>query len=285
MQYDELTGQAVSAGKTSMIASGFEVGKNVELNAAAKGDKKNATDGDAQFRIAYINDDGSIGLNKINFDGLPMPDVVVVSFADAQAKYKPSRVPIEMMANYPGNVAHESDAWTEFLHQTIASTAMHTMLHEFGPPPIFMIQSKPVMRVRAINAFSKGALVVVSVCSRFTAPRGSGFEVVMSLNVPDNPRVALAPLQSESNVSPFFLHAQDDRHQPCQHAIVGYEGYGRCQLPSASGGRGRYPCCCQHRGYQTRRRACLASCSRSEESRRKGVWVRPCCRFHAHRFV
>ena len=204
LQYDELTGQAVSAGKTSMIASGFEVGKNVELNAAAKGDKKNSTDGDEQFRIAYINDDGSIGLNKINFDGLPMPDVVVVSFADAQAKYKPSRVPIEMMANYPGNVAHESDAWTEFLHQTIASTAMHTMLHEFGPPPIFMIQSKPVMRVRAINAFSKGALVVVPVCSRFTAPRGSGFEVVMSLNVPDNPRVALAPLQSESNVSPLF---------------------------------------------------------------------------------
>ena len=218
MQYDESTGQAVSAGKTSMIASGFEVGNNVELNATgfdvgslhvelnatAKGDKKNAADGDEQFRIAYINDDGSTGVNKINFDGLPMPDVLVVSFADMQAKYKPSRVPIEMMANYPGNVAHESTAWTEFLHQTIASTAMHTMLHEFGPPPIFVMQSKPVMRVRAINTFSKGALAVVLVCTRFTSPRGSGFEVVMSLNMPDNPRVALAPLQSESNVSPLF---------------------------------------------------------------------------------
>ena len=212
MNYND-KGEAMHAGKTSLISLGFQVGQVIEKKVAARnGSADKGKSDEEQYRIGYINDDGSVGLHKLNINGEAVTTAVTpISYDSMTSEWRVPNFPIEMLANWPENAIEHSEPWNATLIHAFATMALHKCASDLEIVD-YLIQHKPVRRVRVVNAHGAGELTIAPLTTRLTPIADSdgrdgqrpGQQLVMTLNIGDSThRFALGAIVSETCKSEF----------------------------------------------------------------------------------
>ena len=197
IEFDE-SGAEVSSGRTSVLAHGFAVGQIIEV-------KKKSIVQDEQYAIAYINDDGSVGLHRVGQDGkIDTSDIVIKTYDEMIAGFVECNHKIELMPST--KLVTASDGWKHGWYKAVATIAMHR-LSETVPMIVCSIQAKPVQRVRAIEAHRIGSLKLAPLSAKLVPKERRDVDqessLVMQMHHIDAPAIAIG-LPPAGCTIPFF---------------------------------------------------------------------------------
>ncbi len=139
------------AGKLSIRNAGFKVGACVDL-------KKLDTD-EKQFQIAFINDDGSVGLHTITGDGAVKKDEVFVVDVKEFSDYRLCRSRRELLEGYPDNgVSFDNREVSDFTNKNVIGVALSSLLETNTTAVALRVQSKPSQRVFTLDEAAPGEI-------------------------------------------------------------------------------------------------------------------------------
>ena len=214
MAYND-KGEAMHAGKTSLASLDIKVGTVVERKA----DKTAlATVVESQYKVGYINDDGSVGLHRLDFRGeLDTSTSTSVSYDCITSEYRIPKFQIELYAGYPDNEISGSDSWTGALQHAAAMFGLQQLSHEIGSDTSTLIlQHRPVQRVRAGSAYAIGVLNIVPLTTKLGTPKtDEPSPIVIVIDVDGTPSFALSHVPSETCISAFFCLRKSSDKAAC----------------------------------------------------------------------
>ena len=142
-------GQATNAGNITMTNLGFTVGTLVA--------EKSSKVRDQQFIVAYVNADGSMGLNRVQADGSTDTAVEVVAMDDATHKWQPRQKRLHLKLDQRLTTQRADHP---IVHAMVAVASMalyHIMRSDFDD---LRLQTAPVKRIIALSGAKKGKLTL-----------------------------------------------------------------------------------------------------------------------------
>jgi hypothetical protein len=145
-----------NAGRITVESSGYFVGNVLE----SKG--KVDCSSYEQHEIAYINDDGSVGIVKVLTDGSADTSVQVFKLNDLVKKFRVVRYRIELFENYPKNSAKNGDEMKDMINRSAVVFALNHLENSKAVDIKFRCQKKPIWKLFALDSvITAGALRIV----------------------------------------------------------------------------------------------------------------------------
>ena len=190
------TSDGNDAGRATVVNVGFSIGAVIEP-------KKTKEDQDIQYAIKYINDDGSVGAQRIMPSGGEDKEMTIIGIDNLVNHYRQAAKRITLHEGYPDNAAIESDELQNMVVRGVVGLAMKRM-HADGEYTTvkFRAQKSPKERLFALSAADKKCLRVVPITHRFgTVPSTDALDVV----VVDGERYLLQRNVSKGCCSEFFV--------------------------------------------------------------------------------
>ena len=147
-----------NAGAIHVRQAGFKVKTICELKKSHA--TKPSDCRESQFEIAYINDDGSVGMRTILPDGSADETVAAVSMGTLFLNYKIVKQRIELYPGYPSNCVSRSEEMADARTRGAIAIAL-ALLDEEKDKIKFRCQSKPCSRLFALEAVASRGLRLV----------------------------------------------------------------------------------------------------------------------------
>jgi hypothetical protein len=185
------------AGRATVTNVGFSIGVVVEP-------KKVAEDEDIQYMIKYINDDGSVGAQRIDHNGAESKDITIIEMDELVNKYRHTQKKIALVEGYPENAAIESDEFKNMILRGAVALALKRLSADDAGAYMKMqwrSQKYPKERLFAVIAAKAGKIRIVPITHKFAEQSGSNvLEVVVD-------GVKLMPQRNVTSqcTSEFFL--------------------------------------------------------------------------------
>ena len=155
VEFDE-SGKSVAAGRATLLNKGFKVGDAVQHKDERQ----------IQFEIAYVNEDGSVGLANLFRNGkCDTASVTVVDLDSFCAGYRHASSRFKLMEGYPDNAPSQAKVWKDMVSRAVTTIALHAIATESGPLSCD-VQSKPVNRLFSIDTHQKDDLLIAPVTTK-----------------------------------------------------------------------------------------------------------------------
>ena len=186
-------GQATNAGTITMTNLGFTVGTLVA--------EKMSKVSDQQFIVAYVNADGSMGLNRVHADGSTDTAVVVVAMDDATHKWHPLPKHLRLKLDQRLTTKRADHPIVHAMAAVASMALYHSMRSDFDD---LRFQTVPVKRLIALSGAKKGKLTLTPYGK--PTPKGNSEGVVVAVKVGDQ-RFMFNTVRDESKThfTPYFL--------------------------------------------------------------------------------
>ena len=194
-------GQATNAGHITMTNLGFTVGTLVA--------EKMSNVRDQQFIVAYVNADGSMGLNRVRADGSTDTAVVVVAMDDATHKWNPLDKHQRLQLDQRMTTKRADHPIVQAMAAAVSMALYHSMQSDFDD---LLFQTSPVKRLIALSGAKKGKLTLtpygkptVPICTRGHS-EGQGQAVVVTVKVGDQGFIFnTVKDESKTNFTPYYM--------------------------------------------------------------------------------
>ncbi len=164
------SGVAIATGKATMQNHGFDVGGTVRLKSTTS-----VSSSDDQMAIAYINEDGSVGLHKVKPDGSADESKVVAVTLDVFIKDWAVATRIELVKDYPKLAFRSQEKVQGGLKckaiVTLAMFGLQQKLTAEHDDMQFQVRKCPTQRVFLVGddaKFLKHNLVIVPLTSKIS---------------------------------------------------------------------------------------------------------------------
>lgn len=185
-----------NAGQVTVSNLGFKVGDIIEHRKTQ----------DAQFKIVYVNDDGSAGVARIDSHGEPVNTLTNMTMDTLISDHRHAKHKIELYDGYPENTALDSDEFNLVVQRGAVVFAIKRLAANTGYSIVtFRLQKYPTSRVFALESVRAGKLRVVPVTHKF-GDLVEKKEIVASLHVfVDGAKMMINRNVSDTSLCEFFV--------------------------------------------------------------------------------
>ena len=153
-----------NAGKITVGNLGFSKGDLIEP-------KKSTDNKDEQYLIAYVNDDGSVGVRAIDLYGKECSTITIIKMDALVAQYKTTRKRIELYKDYPDNTILVAPKYQEYLSRAALTVALNTLANDGKFQEVTSRSQRfPKERLFVEKAVPEGKLRLVPVTHKIVDP-------------------------------------------------------------------------------------------------------------------
>ena len=186
------------AGRITVVNMGFDVGSVIEP-------KKGNEDEDEQYVIKYVNDDGSVGVQRIKTDGSESADITIVEMDSLVNNHRHAHKRLTLLEGYPESAAIDSDEFKTFVLKGAVALAVKRLSNDAEYTKMtFRAQKYPKDRLFAIDPAEKGCLRVVPVTHKVN-PDASAAGASADVVVVGGEKMVLQRNVSTECASEFFI--------------------------------------------------------------------------------
>ena len=193
------TSDGNDAGRITANNMGFSIGAVIEP-------KKVNEDEDEQYLIKYVNDDGSVGAQRILPDGTEDKKITIIDIDNLITNHRHVQRRLSLLEGYPKSAAIDGDDFKASVLRGAVSLAVRRLSKDDSYTKIsFRVQKHPKERLFALDSAEKGYLRVVPVTHKLAVPDPSACGASADMAIADGVKCVLQRNVSPSCASEFFV--------------------------------------------------------------------------------